>query len=84
MLTVEEGALPCGFGSAVLEAVAELGPQNLRVHRLGIPDRFVAHGERQELLAELGLDVAGIAQTCRELAGATTVTQRGSGGALGT
>jgi len=37
--------------------------------RLGLPDRFVEHGERGELLAALGLDAAGIAATCRRLAG---------------
>jgi 1-deoxy-D-xylulose-5-phosphate synthase len=36
--------------------------------RLGLPDRFVEHGERGELLADLGLDAAGIAATCRGLA----------------
>ncbi len=38
------------------------------VRRLGIPDHFVEHGERGELLADLGLDAAGIAAACRELA----------------
>jgi 1-deoxy-D-xylulose-5-phosphate synthase len=35
---------------------------------LGIPDRFIEHGERNELLAEIGIDPAGIAATCRQLA----------------
>jgi 1-deoxy-D-xylulose-5-phosphate synthase len=35
---------------------------------LGIPDSFVEHAERHELLADLGLDADGIARTCRELA----------------
>jgi 1-deoxy-D-xylulose-5-phosphate synthase len=43
---------------------------------LGIPDRFIQHGERFELLAELGLDEQGIAQTCRELADRWGVFQR--------
>ena len=38
------------------------------VRRLGIPDRFIEHAERGELLADLGLDAAGIARKCRELA----------------
>jgi deoxyxylulose-5-phosphate synthase len=37
--------------------------------RLGLPDAFVEHGERGELLADLGLDAAGISATCRRLAG---------------
>jgi 1-deoxy-D-xylulose-5-phosphate synthase len=67
IVTVEEAALAGGFGSAVLEAVAGAGVDASRVHRLGIPDHYVEHGERDELLADLGLDAAGIAATCRKL-----------------
>jgi len=68
IVTVEEGCLMGGFGSAVLEAASDLCLDTSRVKRLGIPDRFIEHGERGELLAELGLDAAGIASACRELA----------------
>lgn len=68
VLTVEEGALMGGFGSAVLEAAVEAGLDTRGVKRLGIPDRFIEHGERGELLADLGLDVDGIAKTAREMA----------------
>jgi 1-deoxy-D-xylulose-5-phosphate synthase len=68
VVTVEEAALMAGFGSAVLEAAADAGLDSSRVRRLGIPDRFIEHGERGELLADLGLDAAGIAATCRALA----------------
>ncbi|MFO0817827.1 MAG: 1-deoxy-D-xylulose-5-phosphate synthase [Pirellulales bacterium] len=68
VVTVEEGCLPGGFGSAVLEAAAATGLSTHHVRCLGIPDRFVEHGERQELLADLRLDAAGIAGCCRELA----------------
>ncbi|MBM4021364.1 MAG: 1-deoxy-D-xylulose-5-phosphate synthase [Planctomycetes bacterium] len=68
-LTVEENALPTGFGSALLELVADAGLAAGPITRLGLPDRFVEHGERGELLAELGLDAAGIAAACRRLAG---------------
>jgi 1-deoxy-D-xylulose-5-phosphate synthase len=68
IVTVEEAALAGGFGSAVLEAAADAGLDASRVRRLGIPDRYIEHGERDELLADLGLDVAGIAAACRELA----------------
>ena len=37
------------------------------VKRLGIPDRFIEHGERHELLADCGLDAQSIAKTCREM-----------------
>ena len=73
-ITLEENALPTGFGSAVVEAVndaraagslGETGP----ILRLGLPDRFVEHGDRAELFADLGIDAAGIAAACRRLAG---------------
>ncbi len=69
VVTVEEGALAGGFGSAVLEVAADAGLDSSRVRRLGIPDRFVEHGERGELLADLGLDAAGIAAVCRTMTG---------------
>lgn len=68
VVTVEEGCLMGGFGSAFLEAASELSLDASRVHRLGIPDQFIEHGERSELLADLRLDMTGIARTCREMA----------------
>jgi 1-deoxy-D-xylulose-5-phosphate synthase len=68
VVTLEENALPTGFGSAVLEAVNDARIACGPIVRLGLPDRFVEHGERGELLADLGLDAAGIAATCRGLA----------------
>src|SRR5205823_2777700 len=56
VVTVEEGTLEGGFGSAVLEAANAAGLDTRNVVRLGLPDRFVEHAERAELLAELGLD----------------------------
>jgi 1-deoxy-D-xylulose-5-phosphate synthase len=69
LVTVEEGALMGGFGSAVLEAAADAGLDASHVHRLGIPDRFIEHGARSELLADLGLDAAGIVRACRQWIG---------------
>ena len=68
VVTVEEAALMTGFGSSVLEAAAEARLDTSRVRRLGIPDKFIEHGERGELLADLGLDAAGIAAACRACA----------------
>jgi 1-deoxy-D-xylulose-5-phosphate synthase len=68
VVTVEEAALMAGFGSAVVEAAADAGLNTSRIRRLGIPDKFIEHAERGELLADLGLDAAGIAATCRVLA----------------
>jgi 1-deoxy-D-xylulose-5-phosphate synthase len=75
VVTVEEGTLLGGFGSALLEAANGAGLDTRHVVRLGIPDRFVEHGERSELLAELGLDVKGI---CRAVHAAL-----GTGGRTG-
>ena len=69
VVTVEENVLSTGFGSAVLEAINEARLSTGTIVRLGLPDRFVEHGERGELLADLGLDAAGIALTCLRLAG---------------
>ena len=53
----------------VLEAANAAGLDTRNVVRLGIPDRFVEHGERGELLADLGLDVAGLCATVRRAPG---------------
>lgn len=68
VVTVEEAALMGGFGSAVLEAASDAGCDTTRIRRLGIPDHFIEHGDRAELLADLGLDVDGIAAACRDMA----------------
>ncbi len=68
VVTAEEGALMGGFGSAVLELASDHGWDSRSLRRLGIPDQFIEHGERDELLAELGLSAEGIAAKCRELA----------------
>jgi len=68
VVTVEEGVLQGGFGSAVLEAANDAGLNTSHLRRLGIPDQFVEHAERDELLADLGLTSEGIARVCRTLA----------------
>jgi len=68
VLTVEEGCLPGGFGSAVLEAASDAGMSTGHVRRLGLPDRFVMHAERDEQLAEVGLDVDGLTASAVALA----------------
>jgi 1-deoxy-D-xylulose-5-phosphate synthase len=66
VVTVEEGTLEGGFGSAVLEAANAAGLDTRNVVRRGVPDRFVEHGDRAELLADLGLDARGLAATVRK------------------
>jgi 1-deoxy-D-xylulose-5-phosphate synthase len=65
VVTVEEGTLEGGFGSALLEAANGAGLETRHITRLGIPDRFVEHADRSELLADLGLDVNGICAAVR-------------------
>ncbi len=66
-VTVEEAALAGGFGSAVIEAANDAGLDTRKIRRLGLPDRFIEHGDRGELLASLSLDAAGIARTVSEI-----------------
>ena len=68
VITVEEGCLSGGYGSAVLEAANDAGLPTAHVRRLGLPDRFILHAERDEQLAEVGLDVDGITAAALELA----------------
>lgn len=63
VITVEEGSLLGGFGSAVLEAANAAGLRTDHIRRMGIPDQFIEHADRAELLAELGLDVPGFVRT---------------------
>ena len=60
VLTVEENTVCGGFGSAVLEAANAAGVETSHLKCLGIPDRFIEHGEREELLTEIGLDLDGL------------------------
>ncbi|MGY6520853.1 MAG: 1-deoxy-D-xylulose-5-phosphate synthase [Mongoliitalea sp.] len=66
VITVEDGCLMGGFGSAVVEWMMDNGYQ-AQVKRLGIPDRIVEHGEQIELHRECGFDPEGIAEAVREL-----------------
>jgi len=66
IVTVEDGCLQGGFGSAVLEFLADHG-QHVAVRRLGIPDRVVEHGSQDQLYKECGFDADGIAQAVREM-----------------
>ena len=61
IVTLEEGAIAGGAGSACLEALAAAGIQ-VPTLQLGLPDRFVDHGDHALLMKECGLDAAGIAK----------------------
>jgi len=77
VVTVEEHSLAGGFGSAVLELLAQHGCQ-VPVQRLGVPDEFVEHGKQSDLRAALYLDAQGIAdRAARMLPGVTAVSAVG-------
>jgi len=66
VITIEDGTVVGGFGSAVLEFMNEYG-YKADVKIMGIPDRLVEHGSPKELYNEIGMDANAIAQVLREL-----------------
>ncbi|MEI8272267.1 MAG: 1-deoxy-D-xylulose-5-phosphate synthase [Paludibacter sp.] len=70
IITIEDGVINAGFGSAVLEFMAD-NNYTLQIKRLGIPDSFIEHGTPEELYHMLGLDVEGIAARISEQIKAT-------------
>jgi 1-deoxy-D-xylulose-5-phosphate synthase len=73
VITIEDGCLMGGFGSAVLEWMVDKG-YSAQVKRLGIPDDVIEHGEQLELHRECGFDPTGIAATVRSLSEAVRVS----------
>ena len=65
LVTVEENVIQGGAGSAVAECLAQHGVL-VRVLHLGLPDTFIEQGEPSKLLADCGLDAAGIANSIRQ------------------
>lgn len=67
IVTIEDHAIACGFGSALLESAAANGcsPNNVRV--LGVPRRFIGHDSREAQLMEAGVDADSIAETVRKM-----------------
>ena len=60
--TIEEHAVSCGLGAIINNFIMKQGFSHLQVMNFGIPDTFVQHGKRLDLLKELGLDPKNIAQ----------------------
>jgi 1-deoxy-D-xylulose-5-phosphate synthase len=75
LVTLEEGSIMGGAGSAVLEALAAAGLQ-VPVLQLGLPDRFVEHGDPVRLMHECGLDAEGIEQSVRRRFGPSLAVVR--------
>lgn len=68
IITIEDGCIVGGFGSAIIEFMVDQGYQS-QVIRLGIPDEYIHHGTQEELWEECGFDVVSIIQTVHKLLG---------------
>jgi 1-deoxy-D-xylulose-5-phosphate synthase len=68
LITIEDHSIVGGFGTAVLEAAQEMSLDASLVTRLGLPDSWIYQDSRAKQLAEVGLDVAGIAKAIRDAA----------------
>jgi 1-deoxy-D-xylulose-5-phosphate synthase len=66
IVTVEEGVLEGGFGSAILEVLSDEGI-NIPLIRIGLPGKFIEHGKREFILNKYGLDAEGIYNTIKSL-----------------
>lgn len=66
LITVEDGCLMGGFGSAVIEFMADQ-KYNAEIVRLGIPDAYIQHGTQQELWEECGYDTQAIVATIKQM-----------------
>jgi 1-deoxy-D-xylulose-5-phosphate synthase len=75
IITVEDGTIVGGFGSAILEFMAQHGYQ-AELRMLGIPDRLVEHGSLKELHRECGYDALGIEETAKEMMKELVVVQQ--------
>lgn len=71
IVTVEDGCIMGGMGSAIVEFMADHG-YTAQITRLGIPDRVIEHGEQHELWAECGYDANGIMDAVRRIAVSVT------------
>ena len=55
IVTIEDGVLEGGFGSAVLEFIEKTSIKGVKVRRIGLPDKFIEHGRRDELFSKYNL-----------------------------
>jgi 1-deoxy-D-xylulose-5-phosphate synthase len=67
VLAVEENIRQGGFSGALLELFNDAGLRDVRVRRIGLPDKFVEHGPQDLLRAKYGLDSAGILREAKSL-----------------
>lgn len=75
IITVEDGCLMGGFGSAVIEFMAD-NSYSAEIVRLGVPDKYINHGTQEELWEECGFDAKGIEFTVKRLLNINTTTDK--------
>ena len=73
LVTVEEGVLAGGFGSAVLETLSDSGLEMPKILRVGLPDRYVTHGKPALLHREVGFTGKAIAERILSAVGAQSL-----------
>ena len=66
IITVEENVLQGGFGSAILELLEDEGLNNIKVKRIGLPDKFIEHGSQSIIRDKYRLTPPAIASTISE------------------
>ena len=76
VITIEDGCLQGGFGSAIIEYMSDNG-YNSKVKRLGIKDNFVNHGSQDELYRDCGIDVQAVVEAVKELVNNQSISQVG-------
>jgi 1-deoxy-D-xylulose-5-phosphate synthase len=82
IITLEENAVAGGAGSAVAECLAANGIERT-IHHIGIPDRFIEHGSREDCLAMAGLDATGLARSVGRIWPAQPAVLAAAGGRPG-
>jgi len=76
IITIEENARAGGFGSAVAECLLDASMDNVRLRRLGLPDRFIEHGSQEILREGIGLTVDALVREALDLAAASSAGPR--------
>ncbi|MFC2089154.1 1-deoxy-D-xylulose-5-phosphate synthase [Bacteroidota bacterium] len=77
VITVEDGSIHGGMGSAILEFIAD-NKLSLNLKRLGVPDRFIDHGSIEELYKECGMDKDSIILAAKDMIGSKVLYKTGS------
>jgi 1-deoxy-D-xylulose-5-phosphate synthase len=79
VLTLEEGTLQGGFGSAVMEYLSDNNLlHDIKLKRIGIEDRFIDHGTREELLKDMNIDSDTLVKTVQQMIGLKLVVEKES------